>query len=280
MNQTNYFNGLRKIDAEVMNILQRCRTEGSNLYLPNEQLPRNLYQRVDEVLRDLGGHWVGRKTKAHVFDAENPDDLLDAVLSTGCYTSSKDYDFFWTGENEANRVIELAEIQPSMRILEPSAGRGALALPAAQAAGNLSFVTCIELMGRNADVLHKLGFPTVYRRDFLEIEPDPIYDRVVMNPPFSKQNDIRHIRHAMNFLKPDGRLVAISSVGWEQRMNSRLADEFRNLMHEVNADIQKIAAGAFSHAGTQVATRIITMDAVNFPWYADSEKETYARPRC
>ena len=38
-----------------------------------------------------------------------------------------------------------------------------------------------------------------------------------MNPPFERGSDIRHIEHALTFLKPGGRLVAICANGPRQR---------------------------------------------------------------
>src|SRR4051794_285291 len=43
------------------------------------------------------------------------------------------------------------------------------------------------------------------------------FDRIVMNPPFDHGSDIEHIRHAMKYLKPGGRLVAICANGPRQR---------------------------------------------------------------
>jgi len=40
-----------------------------------------------------------------------------------------------------------------------------------------------------------------------------LFDAIVMNPPFHARVDIRHILHAMKFLKPGGRLAAICMAG-------------------------------------------------------------------
>ena len=46
--------------------------------------------------------------------------------------------------------------------------------------------------------------------DFLECNGDlGTFDRIVMNPPFTNGDDIKHIMHALKMLKPGGRLVAI-----------------------------------------------------------------------
>ena len=46
--------------------------------------------------------------------------------------------------------------------------------------------------------------------DFLASIPQPIYDRVVANPPFSNNGVARHTTHAFKFLKPGGKLVTLA----------------------------------------------------------------------
>ena len=60
-------------------------------------------------------------------------------------------------------------------------------------------------------------YRNVWHEDFLSRLPHGSYDRVVMNPPFDLERDIDHVMHAMEFLKPDGLLVAIMSAGTEWR---------------------------------------------------------------
>ena len=69
------------------------------------------------------------------------------------------------------------------------------------------------------------------RGDFLHLKPDPenLYDRVVMNPPFDRERDIDHVIHALKFLAPEGVLVAIMSAGTEFR-ETRKSVAFRELM--------------------------------------------------
>lgn len=66
----------------------------------------------------------------------------------------------------------------------------------------------------------------------MKIEPTPIYDRIVMNPPFLKQADIHHVNHALKFLRPDtGLLVSVMSAGVSFRVNN-LTTSFRQLVAE------------------------------------------------
>ena len=119
-------------------------------------------------------------------------------------------------------MIGLADLEPGMTVLEPSAGTGAIAGPVHALGCN---VDCVELSADLARVLDKGGGRQVLATSFLEYGPrdNPAgaeyYDRVMMNPPFKGQADVRHVTHALGFLRPGGRLVAIMSAGVEFRQD-------------------------------------------------------------
>uniref|UniRef100_A0A6M3XW24 Putative methyltransferase n=1 Tax=viral metagenome TaxID=1070528 RepID=A0A6M3XW24_9ZZZZ len=52
-----------KIDNDVANVLVNSNVDKNYLYLPQEQLERNLYVRVNKVLKSMGGKW-NRKLKS------------------------------------------------------------------------------------------------------------------------------------------------------------------------------------------------------------------------
>jgi tRNA1(Val) A37 N6-methylase TrmN6 len=77
-----------------------------------------------------------------------------------------------------------------MRVLEPSAGTGAL-LRAIEETCSPALVESltvhiVEVNPTLAAALAK-SFPraTVFCQDFLSFEPDQAYDRILMNPPFA-----------------------------------------------------------------------------------------------
>lgn len=107
-------------------------------------------------------------------------------------------DFFPTPDAVAEEVVGQAEIEPGMRVLEPSAGNGMLA-DAARNAG--AEVDVVEQAGQLRAILAEKGFALV-GDDFLEYRPSVPYDRIVMNPPFSNDQDIQHVEHAYTMLKP------------------------------------------------------------------------------
>jgi len=160
---------------------------------------------------------------------------------------------FVTPKELAQRVIEAAEIQPGHRILEPSAGTGALlsAIP-----GDTCRVAVeINQALAGARRLHQLA--DVRCCDFLQCNGDlGKFDRVVMNPPFADQADIDHVTHALHFLKPGGKLVAIMSAGVSFRQD-RKATQFRETIERLGGTIEDLPDDSFKQSGTSVRTVLV-----------------------
>lgn len=160
--------------------------------------------------------------------------------------------FFPTPRKLVEKMIEIAELSPGMTVLEPSAGKGNIAI-AARASG--AVVTCIEKIYTLAEHLRGLGFDCQCS-DFLECHPDPRlrlkFDRVIMNPPFERGIDEDHVLHAVKFLRPEGRLIAIVSASTAQRMS---------LSQFPYSKTDQLPDGTFalSERPTQVRTALITI---------------------
>jgi hypothetical protein len=162
--------------------------------------------------------------------------------------------FFITPKETAQRVVELADIREGMDVLEPEAGRGDIA----EHINHGSNLTCIEYQQRLAEILELRGFDTICG-DFLE--HTGAYDRIVMNPPFERNQDIEHTRHAYQCLKSDGRLVSIIGEGAFFR-NDKTATAFREWIEELNAEVIDLPAGTFQGTitSTGVKARIVVID--------------------
>jgi hypothetical protein len=157
---------------------------------------------------------------------------------------------FETPRELAREVVELADIRPAHKVLEPSAGTGRLLEPLPDGCEVTAVETNNALAGRLRD-----AFPVVSRvlfADFLECGASELggHDRIVMNPPFENGSDIKHIRHALTMLAPGGRLVAICANGPRQR-DAFMTDatEWRDL-----------PAGSFKESGTMVNAALVVFD--------------------
>lgn len=241
-----------KVSTDVLTVLDRAETDGPRLVLTGT-LDRKLYLDTANVLEAAGGKW-NRKERAHLFNGDAAD-IIEAVILTGEITSTKQqFGYFPTPAPIVQQLIGLADIQPGMRVLEPSAGRGAIALAAARAG---AVVDCVEIQPDHANALvaHRERNITIITGDFLTTDPQPVYDRVVMNPPFAKEADLIHVKHAWEALKPGGRLVAVMSAGVTFRQTNR-AVAFRSRLDALGGVLHPLPDGSFKESGTGVNTVI------------------------
>ncbi|MDQ6226047.1 PLxRFG domain-containing protein [Pseudomonas aeruginosa] len=96
------------------------------------------------------------------------------------------------------------------------------------------------------------------RDDLVGVEhrgADSGYDRIVMNPPFSKGRDIQHVQHAYSLLKPGGRLVAIMSEGAFFQSN-KAAENFRAWLDGLGATSERLPEGSFMDPALPVNTGV------------------------
>src|SRR5690606_20268292 len=96
--------------------------------------------------------------------------------------------YFPTPKPVVSRMIEDADIKPGMRVLEPSAGAGHIADELKKTGAH---VDTVEQNGTLRQILKDKDHNLV-GSDFLQYNPKEKYDRIVMNPPFEKLQDVDH----------------------------------------------------------------------------------------
>lgn len=244
----------RRIGDDVLTVLSGCRVDGQVVYLPPKQLERKLYERVNDVLVALGGKW-NRKQKGHVFEDEPAGRLEDAIL-TASYERPQDLGFFPTPAPIVEILMRAADVQKDMQCLEPSAGDGAIADELAKIVGPKN-VAVMEIQDKKREALKEKGYD-VLGSDFLTVPQKYFFDRIVMNPPFSKQADIDHVLHAFRFLRRGGRLVSVMSASVVFRENRKTL-EFREFVEE-KGRIEALPDGAFKDSGTDVRTVMVMLE--------------------
>lgn len=166
--------------------------------------------------------------------------------------------YFPTPRAIIDQMIELAEIGDGpCDILEPSAGHGAIVDALAEVCPNASVFAC-EVWQTLREILTAKGTRLV-GRDFLEYEPDRAFDRVIMNPPFEKGQDMEHVQRAFMLLAPGGILVAIMSPHFTFASTSK-ATAFREWLRDKVWHIHELPAGSFKESGTGVAANIVVIE--------------------
>lgn len=167
------------------------------------------------------------------------------------YKMQQKGDINFTPLEVVEQLIQYANIDENSRVLEPSAGIGNIADPIKQITNNLD--VC-EYMYHFSELLKLKGY-NVVANDFLEYETDNKYDAIIMNPPFSDEQN--HIKHAYDLLKDDGVLVAISSPHWTFA-NDKKSIEFREWLENEIYFTKDLQSGTFEMTG--VASKIIVIE--------------------
>ena len=252
----------KDIDGEVLRALQAGSWRDGGFIMP--QLERRLYLKAAEVLKALGGKW-DRKSQSTLFEDEDVAAALQEAVETGKYCDPQRlYEFFETPASLAEAMAAAlgAKVDSGgtatgswqgKSALEPSAGAGALACELRRHGAE---VWTIDVDPSREAPLRAAGFHHA-TNDFLEVAPSRDYDVIMMNPPFSRSQDVKHVRRAWEFLKPGGRLAAILAAGWTFR-SDRLATEFRQWLEEIGADWEHLPENSFKAAGTSVRTTLVT----------------------
>ena len=74
-----------------------------------------------------------------------------------------------------------------------------------------------------------------------------------MNPPFTKNQDVKHVAHALKFLADGGVLTSIMGSNTTRK-------QFTDLIAGREYEITDVPAGAFKESGTSIATIILRID--------------------
>lgn len=160
---------------------------------------------------------------------------------------AKDLQFYPTPAAAAQAMIARMALSDGFKVLEPSCGEGAM-MDALHATGKRLQVTGVECHPGRADAARAKGHH-VQTANFLQIAPSPIFDVVMMNPPFYGRHYQKHVEHARKFLKPGGTVYAILPI---------TAATDHGYIHEPRHNWFDLPVGTFSESGTNINTGIAT----------------------
>jgi predicted RNA methylase len=256
------------IDTDVEVILRAAKLEGNKLTLQGQLTPQ-MYKKVMKVLELIGFKW-NKKEKCHIGEGDSAEKLKEGLGSGEVVNEKKTYQFFETPKEVARKLVELADIGAFDRVLEPSAGKGAIIRAIQEGCPSLGIIYACELNPAMIGDLEVLGEESrkagrgdviIEHGDFLEHEGK--YNRIVMNPPFSGGQDCLHVRHAYDLLMDNGVVVAIMSKGWHYNSTRKFV-EFREWFRELEGrGLARVAceleSGSFSESGTEVATDVVVL---------------------
>ncbi|EIZ1085888.1 DUF4942 domain-containing protein [Klebsiella oxytoca] len=202
---SNYFGELArsKYSKSVVTIDAQDRYE---YFLPGSYLhSAATNDAVERVFLMIGGRKDEDRKNCYRFDF-NPEPVFEYLFINGTLPDQDSHQFYPTKGDVRQRALDLAEVHASHSVLDPSAGFGDFLAPLT---GKID-VTAIEIHPVAAATLRAKGYNTI-QGDFLGVKPidTGLFDRVLMNPPYSEGRWSHHLLHALSFIKPGGKLVAV-----------------------------------------------------------------------
>lgn len=172
--------------------------------------------------------------------------------------------YFPTPAPVVAQMIEAACIQDYHSVLEPSAGHGAICDRLAAVLSEDGTLDACEVNYTLREILTAKGYNLI-EHNFMDLAADKFanehfyYDRILMNPPFEKLQDIEHIKHAFDLLKDGGRLVAIMSPAAFFR-DDKKSRAFREWFDILGGERVDLPAGSFKESGTGVNSVMVIID--------------------
>lgn len=153
------------------------------------------------------------------------------------------------------------------RVLEPSAGDGAFVRELLKMGLTVDAIEVdpTRAQAMTAEFSHS-EFGTqlsIQCANFLTQHPRPVYDYVVMNPPFSGTHWIEHVMHAFDFLRSRGTLIAVLPATAEVSESPKheafrtWAQQFRR--YGAGNLFRSMPCESFAESGTRVSTVILTL---------------------
>lgn len=248
-------------ERENMNPLQtsisKCTINGNTVNLPFERLDN--YTDVRKALLNAGAKY---KNNAFIFPTE-AEPYINRLMDSESVNIKKEFQFFATPKKLAETLVAFSGIEDDINasVLEPSAGQGAIINEVLKIKGRTEYVYYCELMDVNRSVLSKIDKTVHLEDDFLNLAicRNHLFDIIIANPPFNKNQDIDHVLKMYKHLKDRGRIVTIMSKHWIDSKNKK-ETAFREFLEEKEAQIIPIDAGEFKESGTNIATVIVIID--------------------
>ena len=241
---------------QIKEVLVDGELEGTVFRLPDRQLERPLYLGVAKALEGVGGKW-NRKQGGFVFPYD-PEKLIARLYSNPAFSLKQKYQFFPTPYDVAVQMAYLLALEDGMLLLEPSAGQGHLLEPFRKD-GILSQysvdVECCEVLDLHQEMLKADGYAVIWA-DFLTLDRPNRYDAVIANPPFTRNQDIDHIRKMYEVVKPGGQVVSLASPSWAFGCTKKQV-EFREWLDDLDATVHPLEQGAFASSGTGVTPVLV-----------------------
>jgi type I restriction-modification system DNA methylase subunit len=224
-----------KITDEIRAVLDQCEFTETTVKLPDGQLDRALYVKINKLFEECSGVW-SKKLKLHVFPS-NPKEKLGMIVETGVLVDKiKARQAYYTPLWLVEKVVKMADVKYKT-VMEPSFGDGRFIKECMkQGACWIDGIESDEEAYEKALVDIPDGETPVHLRnsDFLKWETSVDldgnfkgYDILIGNPPYKATTWLKHTLHAYKFVKEGGKLVFIlpNSIHSNKKFQDFVADK-------------------------------------------------------
>lgn len=168
--------------------------------------------------------------------------------------------FFPTPDEVIDKMIDYACLDDEHFILEPSAGIGNI-LDRIKERGFKCTMEVVEQQWTLYQILKLKGYKGVCNSIFENNILERRYNRILMNPPFEKGQDIDHVLHCFNtYLAEGGRLISVMSASVLIN-NTKKFKDFRDFVEEQNGQYIELGqAFKESFNSTKVSTVLLILN--------------------
>lgn len=247
-------------------------------HLDNHQYFNGLSYEERSLLRpyfiEIGGHW-SEAHKGFVFIKEISTEIIKEAIqkANNQFPLSKEQiereklQSYFTPIEISKKMQQLAHICDTDIVLDPSAGTGNLVNGLNVPKKNIFL---IEPNPEFCEFLRRNGYVNVIQSTFeealdKEILPNNI-SKVLMNPPFSKQTDLKHILLAYELLNKGGTLVSIIGKNslLERDINNQKSSTLKTFVNTCKSSkfhqIINLEPASFEESGTICDTCMIILE--------------------
>lgn len=230
------------------------------------------YDRLRWVMESYGGRW-NERCKGFKFNEFDDEKLksIKADLSAGFVNLSEEKRtrerdaFFPTPVKVVDKMIETANLKPDSVMLESSAGTGRILDEAKKVINSVDNFVVIEMNGERQRILRDKGYKVDFNGTFEDSLKDSETlkkikncDKVVINPPFKNDSDVKHLLISYMFCADNADVVSIlqeNSLYYDRQIH-RVFKEFLSLIGEDAYEVVSLPAGSFKDELTTVDTVI------------------------
>lgn len=223
---------------------------------------------------EIGGHW-SEAHKSFVFIKEVSTGIIREVIqkANNQFPLSKEQvereklQAYFTPPEISKKMQQLAHICDNDIVLDPSAGTGNLVNGLNVPKDNIFLV---EPNPEFCEFLRRSGYVNVIQSTFEEaldkkVLPNNI-SKILMNPPFSKQSDLKHILLAYELLNKGGTLVSIIGKNslLERDINNQKSPTLENFINTCKSSkshqLVNLEPNSFEESGTICDTCMIILE--------------------